>query len=115
MTMGNSIYRIHRDINRPIEFHGLQSQYIGLLALGFVLLLGLILVLYYSGTPRIMSLSGLVLIGLAWTAQVQKWSKRYGRHGLLKSYARRKLPSSVRLRDRRTFIFIKPLEGKKWT
>src|SRR5690606_42163819 len=48
LTMGNSIYRIHRDINRPIEFHGLQSQYIGLLALGFVLLLGLFLVLYYS-------------------------------------------------------------------
>ncbi|WP_392470273.1 DUF4133 domain-containing protein [Sphingobacterium cellulitidis] len=113
--MANSIYRIQRDINRPIEFFGFQSQYIWMLVLGFVLLLGIFLTLYYSGVSRIFSLSVIVISGTLWTVRVHGWNKRYGKFGFLKAYARGKLPTAVRIRDRRSFIYFKDWEGEKWT
>lgn len=112
--MANSIYRIQRDINRPIEFFGLQSQYIWMLVLGFVLLMTIFLTLYYSGISRIFSLSVMVVSGILWTVVVHGWNRRYGKYGFLKSYARGKLPSSLRIRDRRQFIYFKDREVKKW-
>ncbi|WP_409529761.1 DUF4133 domain-containing protein [Sphingobacterium sp.] len=112
LTMGNSVYRIHRDLNKPIEFHGLTPQYIGLLVLGLSFITAIFLVSYYSGVSRIYGISGLILLGTAWAVQVQRWENRYGQYGLLKSYARRKLPRSVRLRGRGIFIFLKSREGR---
>ena len=47
--MANSIYKINKGINKPIEFKGLKAQYIWFLAGGILLLMFLFAVLYISG------------------------------------------------------------------
>lgn len=102
--MANSIYRIQRDINKPIEFYGLKSLFMVIFAVGLLLLFAAFIGLYYAGIPRIPSLLSVTMAAMIWAVNVQRLSRRFGRYGLLKAYARRKLPDSVRIRDRRIFM-----------
>lgn len=61
----NSVYKINKGINRPIEFKGLKAQYIGYLAIGLVSLLILFTVLYIAGVNMFICLALIASLGTA--------------------------------------------------
>lgn len=105
--MANSIYHIHRDIDRPIEFHGVKAQFIILLALGFMILFALVTVMYYLDISRILLLVSSCFCGSLLVIKVQKLSRRYGQYGLMKAHARTHVPKAVQCRGRMIFIELR--------
>ena len=59
--MANSVYKINKGINKPVEFKGLKAQYIWYLAGGLVLLLIVFAILYIIGINTFFCL-GLVMV-----------------------------------------------------
>lgn len=96
-------YQINKGINRPIEFKGLKSQYIGYLGGGLVALLVLFAVLYLTGMAIYLCILLIAALGSGLFYKVFELSHRYGEHGLMKRNARRYLPDHLKFRSRRLF------------
>jgi len=103
----NSVYKINKGINKPIEFKGLKAQYIGYLGIGVILLLIIFAILYISGVNMFVCLGLIVILGTLLFMGVYKLSDTYGQHGLLKKLARRNIPDCLTGRTRRIFIQLK--------
>ncbi|PZR31288.1 MAG: hypothetical protein DI538_21265 [Azospira oryzae] len=103
----NSVYKINKGINKPIEFKGLKAQYIGYLGIGVILLLIIFAVLYISGINMFVCLGLILLLGTLLFMGVYKLSDTYGQHGLLKKLAKRNIPVSLTGRTRKIFIHLK--------
>lgn len=106
----NSVYQINRAINKPIEFQGLKAQYIAYLAVGLVCLLLLFAILYIIGTPILVCLPLILILGTMLFIGVYRYSHKYGQYGLLKKAAKRSLPTYIRCRSRKIFL---PLINRK--
>lgn len=106
-TSMNSVYKINKGINKPIEFKGLKAQYIGYLGIGVILLLIIFAVLYISGINMFVCLGLILLLGTLLFMGIYKLSDTYGQHGLLKKLARRNIPVSLTGRTRKIFIHLK--------
>lgn len=102
----SSVYRIHKGINKPIEFKGLRAQYIAYLAVGLVLLLISFAVLYISGLSLFFILPVIVGLGTALFFTVFRLSHKYGEHGLMKYFAKRGLPRYLKFNSRKVFIHL---------
>jgi len=102
--MNNSVYKINKGINKPIEFKGLKAQYIGYLGVGVILLLIIFAVLYISGVNMFVCLGLIALLGTALFMGIYKLSDTYGQHGLLKKLAKRSIPECLTARTRKLFI-----------
>lgn len=102
--MNNSVYKINKGINKPIEFKGLKAQYIGYLGVGVILLLIIFAVLYISGVNMFVCLGLIALLGTALFMGIYKLSDTYGQHGLLKKLAKRSIPDCLTGRTRKLFI-----------
>ncbi len=103
----NSIYKINKGINRPIEFKGLKAQYIGYLGMGILLLLIVFAILYISGINMFVCLGMILILGVLLFLGIYKLSDTYGQYGLLKRLARRNIPHAIRGRSRKIFIQLK--------
>ena len=101
-----SVYHINKGINRPIVFKGFVGQYIAYLAVGLVLLLIAFAVLYVSGVSLFLVLPIILGLGAGLLLSVMRLSKRFGRHGLSKFLAKRKVPSYLRFSSRRLFTSL---------
>ncbi len=102
--MANSVYKINKGINKPIEFKGLKAQYIWWLGGGIVGLLLVFAILFVIGVNSFVSL---VLVGLAGVGVflwVYKLSNTYGEHGMKKKMARRNIPPVIKCYSRKCFI-----------
>ncbi|MBL0744859.1 DUF4133 domain-containing protein [Chryseolinea lacunae] len=102
----NSVYKINKGINRPIEFKGLKAQYIGYLGMGVIVLLIVFAVLYICGVNMFLCLGILALLGALLFMGVYKLSDTYGQHGLVKKLAKRNIPASLAGRTRKIFIHL---------
>lgn len=100
----NSVYKINKGINKPIEFKGLKAQYIGYLAIGLVCLLILFTVLYISGVNMFICLLLVASFGATLFVLVYRLSHKYGQHGLTKVIARSSTPKAIKARTRKYFI-----------
>ncbi|MDQ2753459.1 MAG: DUF4133 domain-containing protein [Bacteroidota bacterium] len=102
--MSNIIYSINRGINRPLEFRGLQGQYIWYLESGLVAVLILFSVLYIAGVNAYVS----VLIGLGSGGFVfffvYRINNKYGQHGLSQKKAQSKIPMIIKSYSRKFLI-----------
>ena len=98
-----SIYQINKGINKPIEFKGLKAQYIAYLAIGLVLLLISFAVLYIIGLNLFIILPIILGSGVALFFTVFKLSYKYGEYGLMKHFAKSRLPEYLRFKSRRLF------------
>jgi len=105
--MANSVYKINKGINTPIEFKGLKAQYIWWLGGGVVALMILFAIMYIIGVNSLLCV-GLVLIagGFLFT-YIYKLSNKYGEHGMKKKIARRNIPTLVKSNSRNQFIWKK--------
>jgi len=102
----SSIYHINKGINKPIEFKGLRAQYIAYLAVGLVLLLIGFAVLYICGVNLWVIMPLIIGLGTALFFIVFRLSHTYGEHGLMKYFAKKQLPQSLKFRSRRLFIHL---------
>lgn len=100
-------YTINKGINKPIEFRGLKAQYIYFLAGGLATLLLVFCIIYISGTPVYICVPIILLLGGGLFTIVFRLSHKYGEHGLMKFFAARHLPSSIRCHSIKTGRFQK--------
>lgn len=105
--MNNSVYKINKGINKPIEFKGLKAQYIGYLGIGMILLLIIFAIMYISGLNMFVCLGIIALLGTLLFMGIYKLSDSYGQHGLLKKLAKRNIPDAINGRTRKIFIQLK--------
>ena len=103
--MTNSIYKINKGINKPIEFKGLKAQYIGWLGGGIVALLLLFVLLYLTGLNSFICLGIIAILGTFLFLRVFKMSRDYGEHGMKKKMAARYIPKVIRSNSRKIFMF----------
>ena len=98
-----TVYDINKGVNRSIEFKGIKAQYLIYLAVGLVALLLLFAILYVLKVNIYCCLAIIVPASTALVMTVQRYSKKYGQHGLTKKMARSKLPACVRTRQPEIF------------
>ena len=102
--MSNIIYSINRGVNRPLEFRGLQAQYIWYLGGGLVAVLILFSVLYITGLNAYIS----VLIGLGLGGSVfllvYRMNDKWGQWGWMQRTAQKKVPKRLISKSRRFLI-----------
>jgi hypothetical protein len=103
----SSVYQINKGVGKPIEFHGLQGQYIAYLAVGLVILLLTFTSLYLLGMPLVVLLPLILALGGGLFFSVFGLSKRFGVHGLGKFMASRSLPKVLKFSSRRVFTGLK--------
>ena len=102
--MANSIYKINKGINKPIEFKGLKAQYIWYLGGGIIVLMILFAILYISGVNAFICMAIIGITGTVLFIQVYKISNQFGEHGLMKKIARRSIPKVIKSYSRKIFI-----------
>ena len=99
----NSVYKINKGINKPIEFKGLKAQYIGYLGIGILILLIVFSVLYIVGVNMFVCLALILVLGTLLFIGIYKLSDTYGQHGLVKKLAVRNIPRVIRCKSRMIF------------
>jgi hypothetical protein len=100
----NSIYKINKGINKPIEFRGLKAQYIGYLGIGVIVLLIIFAILYISGINMFVCLGVILLLGTLLFIGIYRLSDTYGQHGLVKKLAKRNIPQYLICPSRKIFL-----------
>lgn len=104
--MNNSVYKINKGINKPIEFKGFKAQYIWYLGIGLVALLILFAVLYIVGVNTYVCLVLILILGAGLFVRVSKLSNKYGEHGMMKKIARQSVPRVIKSYSRKMFFKI---------
>jgi hypothetical protein len=111
--MSNSVYKINKGINKPIEFKGFKAQYIWYLGIGLVGLLILFAVLYIIGVNTYVCLVLTLILGAALFIRVSKLSNKYGEHGMMKKIASQNVPRVIKSYSRKTFTLNSKGSNKK--
>jgi hypothetical protein len=111
--MANSVYKINKGINKPIEFKGLKAQYIWYLAIGLIALLIVFAVLYIIGVNTYVCLVLILIAGTFLFMRVTKLSNKYGEHGMMKKVAAQGVPKIIKSYSRKMFIPPAPKGEKK--
>ena len=101
--MSTSVYPINKGINKPIEFKGLKAQYIGYLGGGLLALLILFVVLYICGVNTFICLGIILIAGTGLFMYVYRLSHKYGEHGMMKTIAKRSIPTVIKSYSRKVF------------
>jgi Domain of unknown function (DUF4133) len=105
--MANSVYKVNKGINRPVEFKGLKAQYIWVLGIGIVGLLILFAILYLVGVNVFITLIVILALGTLLFIHVYRFSNKYGQYGLMKKTARRQIPPCLCSHSRKLFIQLR--------
>ena len=105
-----TVYQINKGLNRPISFKGLQAQYIAYLGAGLVLLLVGFALGYILGLPLLLLLPMTGMLGVGLFMAVSTLSKRFGKDGLSKFLAARKIPTYLWFNSRRLFTQLKSVK-----
>lgn len=99
-----TVYQINKGINRSIEFKGIRAQYIIYMACGLVVLLILFAILYVIGVGIYFCLGIIIPLGAGLYTGIQRFSKKFGEHGLIKHSSRKRLPHYISATSRNCFI-----------
>ena len=103
--MSNSVYKINKGINKPIEFKGLKAQYIWYLAIGLIALLIAFAILYIIGVNTYLCLVLILTLGAILFMHVTRLSNKYGEHGMMKKVASKAIPHVIKSSSRKVFSF----------
>jgi hypothetical protein len=102
--MPTSVYQINKGVNKPVEFKGLKGQYIWYLAAAVIMLLIFFAVLYIVGVNTYLALAIIVCLGTFALTYIYQLSGKYGEYGLMKKFAYRQTPDSIRFWSRKIFL-----------
>ena len=103
--MANSVYKVNKGINAPIEFKGLKAQYIWWLGGGLVALMILFAIIYIAGVNSFICVGLVLIAGSFLFSYIYKLSNKYGEHGMMKKIARRNIPTLIKSNSRNLFIW----------
>lgn len=109
-VMEKAEYHINKGINKPVEFRGLKAQYVWYLGAGLLILLIVFAALYICGLNSFICLAVVGTAGTCLFIRVYQMSHQYGQYGLMKKIARRKLPTTIKIRSRRVFIRLQQVK-----
>jgi hypothetical protein len=102
MTTG--VYPTYRAAGRPMRFKGFVGQYIILAALALIGDLLFFIILYTCKVPPAIDMILTFGLGAA-TLSVIAWiSKHFGVHGLMKHFARKRIPKHLSYKSRKPFL-----------
>ena len=100
-------FEINKGVGKPVEFQGLQAQYIWYLFGGLVASFLLFAIIYLLGIPPILAvLFFLVSSGLL-AFYVFSMGKKYGEHGLMMRRAKKAQPRYMVVRNPHLFKNLK--------
>lgn len=85
-------FTINRGVNRPLEFYGIQAQYISCIGMGCLGLLLFFGLLYLAGVNSYVATVVILPVGVAMVLVARHLSTRFGPDGLMKWSARRRMP-----------------------
>ena len=102
--MSNSVYKINKGINRPIEFKGLKAQWIWYLGGGILVLMILFGILYIIGVNAYVCVGLILIAGTILFFQIYRASNQYGEYGLMKKMARKSVPNVIKIYSRKIFM-----------
>ena len=102
--MANSVYKINKGINKPIEFKGLKAQWIWYLGAGVLILMILFAILYILGVNSYLCIALILIAGAVLFFQIYRVSNKYGEFGLMKKIARRKVPRRIKIYSGKIFM-----------
>src|SRR5579863_5699694 len=105
-------YNCNKGVNRPMEFRGLQAQYIWWVAGVLIANLLLFAILHLCGVSSWVCLPLILASGGSGIAGVYRISRLYGQHGLMKKRAARRIPAALRSRSREIFQQSTTKNGK---
>lgn len=97
-------YEIHKGVDKPIEFHGLQAQYLYIFGGGLLAIFLLFVILYVAGAGQWFCVSFGLLAAVALVFFVFRLNARYGRYGLMKKAAARWRPRRITNRKSVTYL-----------
>lgn len=100
------MYTIHRAINQPLRFKGIEGAYLLIAAAGLVADLLLFIILYCCHTPAIICIGIAAGAGAITVSTTSQLSRTYGTHGLQKRKASRRVPFCIRWKSRRLFTHL---------
>ena len=100
----SNTYPINKGINKPVEFKGLEAQYIWYLGGGLLALLIAFATLYIIGVHTFICLGLIGAGGAGWFAYVYRLSRTYGEHGMGKRRAKKLVPTVIRNHCRTLFF-----------
>jgi Domain of unknown function (DUF4133) len=106
-------YNCNKWVNRPMEFRGLQAQYIWWVAGVLVVNLLVFALLHLCGVSSWVCLPLVLASGGSGIAGVYRMSRVYGAHGLMKKRAATRIPAALRSRSRGIFQQSKKNDGKR--
>lgn len=101
--MANSVYKVNKGINKPIEFKGLKAQYIWYLAAAVIALLIVFAILYIIGINPFICVAIIFVLGALTIVKVYSLSNKYGEHGMMKKLASKSIPHSIKSTSRSVF------------
>jgi hypothetical protein len=104
VPMTNSVYKINKGINKPIEFRGLKAQYIWWLWGGLVGLMIVFSLMYIIGISPFICVGLILVTGTVLFLNVYKLSNKYGEHGMMKKIAKRSIPKVLKCNSRSIFM-----------
>ena len=102
--MSNSVYQVNKGINKSIEFKGLKAQYIWYLGGGLIGLLILFAVMYIIGFNTFVCLGIILMAGAGLFIYVYRLSNTHGEFGMMKKFAKQRIPKVVSSNSRKIFI-----------
>jgi hypothetical protein len=103
----NSVYKINKGINKPVEFKGFKAQYIWYIGIGLIILLVLFAILYIVGINTYVCLALIIILGTILFMYVAKLSNKYGEHGMMKKIASQNVPRVIKCNSRKLFFRLK--------
>jgi hypothetical protein len=105
-----AVFDINKGIGKPVEFQGLQAQYIWYLFGGLVGNFMVFAVLYLIGLPPVLSVLYFLSSSSLLSFYVFRSGKKYGQHGLMMLRAKRIQPRYLVVRNA---SFFKNLRQRK--
>lgn len=88
-------FNVHKGVDKPIEFKGLQSQYLFIFAGGVIVLLIGITLMVMVGIDQTLCIGIAVLWISVLTGITFHLNRRYGEYGLMKLAARKRCPRRI--------------------
>jgi hypothetical protein len=105
-------YHCNKGVNRPMEFRGLQAQYIWWVAGVVIVSLLLFAILHLCGVSSWVCLPVVLASGGSGIAGVYRMSRQFGPHGWMKKRAAQRIPAALRSRSRGIFQQSRQNDGK---
>lgn len=88
-------YTIHKGVDKPVEFKGLQSQYLVVFAAGLLTSFLLVVALHLCGVSQLTCFGVGIALAFGVIFTTFRLNARYGRYGLMKFLAAKLRPRRI--------------------